>query len=110
MQLDEYQKNADSTAVYPGKYTLEGLIYVTLGLGEAGEFQNKVKKILRDDNNILTEERRDALIDELGDILWYISQVSTELRINLSDVARLNNEKLARRRAENKIKGDGDYR
>ena len=110
MQLDEYQKNADSTAVYPGKYTIEGLIYVTLGLGEAGEFQNKVKKILRDDNNILTEERRAALIDELGDILWYISQVSTELRINLSDVAKRNNEKLAKRRAENKIKGDGDNR
>lgn len=57
MHLDVYQHKASSTAIYPGQGKLMGLLYVALGLGEAGEFQNKVKKILRDNDGIITAAR-----------------------------------------------------
>ena len=108
--MEEYQKGALSTAIYPGKGTLMGLIYTALGLGEAGELQGKVKKILRDANDILTDEVHTAIVSELGDILWYLAAMSDELGVPLSDVARYNLMKLADRKARGKLQGDGDIR
>ncbi|MCE5333084.1 MAG: hypothetical protein LLG06_00685 [Desulfobacteraceae bacterium] len=78
--------------------------------GECGEFCNKVKKIARDDNNILTEERKKQLVDELGDILWYVALCAYELKVNLGEVALRNEIKLAERSIRNKINGAGDNR
>ena len=65
MTLNEYQDKANQTAIYPGKGTVMGLVYTALGLGESGEVQGKVKKILRDDNMTITEEKRQAIKKEL---------------------------------------------
>ena len=108
MDFNDYQKLTQKTANYPKEL---GLNYATLGLvGEAGEVANKVKKIIRDDNNILTEERRKQLNFEIGDILWYCSQLATELDLNLENIAIDNIKKLNDRCLRNKINGDGDYR
>src|SRR5271167_4186889 len=71
------------------------LAYVGLGLGEVGELQGKIKKILRDSGGIITPETKQALSKELGDILWYISQTCNELGLNMGEVAEENIKKLA---------------
>jgi NTP pyrophosphatase (non-canonical NTP hydrolase) len=106
--LNQYQDLARKTAIYPGKGELMGLLYVALGLGEAGEYQGKVKKVLRGDKTL--EEAREALLDELGDILWYVSQNASELDITLHDLARRNIDKLRARKAAGTLQGEGDQR
>jgi NTP pyrophosphatase (non-canonical NTP hydrolase) len=109
MTFKEYQELAKKTALYP--IIGQSFIYPVLGLaGEAGEMANKIKKIFRDDNGVLTEERKKEISKELGDILWYVAQVSTDLGISLDEVAVANIEMLKSRQERNKIKGDGDNR
>ena len=110
LTFDEYQADAAKTAIYPGRKTVMGLAYAALGLGEAGEVQNKVKKVLRDAGSTLTPERRSQIADELGDLLWYLSATSDEIDIPLEWIARVNLEKLADRATRGVIKGEGDKR
>lgn len=98
------------TAVYPGQGGLMGLLYVSLGIGEAGELQGKVKKILRDDDGVITDEKRQAILDELGDVLWYAARIADELGTGLEDVAAANVAKLADRLERGVIGGSGDNR
>jgi NTP pyrophosphatase (non-canonical NTP hydrolase) len=108
LTLDEYQKAAAETAIYPRD---AALTYPTLGLvGEAGEVAEKVKKIIRDNNGQITEHKRIELTKELGDVLWYLANIAVDLGCNLSDVAQGNLDKLASRAARGKLKGSGDNR
>ena len=113
-EIEVYERYDDFTAEtsqYPGKGDLQGLLYVALGLaGEAGEFANKVKKILRDHNGQVTEDVRDKLVGELGDVLWYVSRAAQELGTSLFYVKHHNVEKLRSRRERNTISGTGDDR
>jgi len=85
--------------------------YPILGLlGEAGELANKYKKVLRDDNGELSEEKREALIDELGDVLWYTGALADDLGVTLGEVAYRNYKKLKSRRERGKLQGSGDNR
>jgi NTP pyrophosphatase (non-canonical NTP hydrolase) len=96
MNFEEYQAEAKQTALYPRR--LNNLEYPTLGLaGEAGEVANIVKKIQRDHGGEITEEIRQKLKDELGDVLWYISACADELGLTLAEIAEFNVEKLAKR-------------
>jgi NTP pyrophosphatase (non-canonical NTP hydrolase) len=70
----------------------------------------KIKKIFRDKGGVIGEAEREALKGELGDVLWYLSQVCTELEISLDEVAESNIEKLYSRLERGKIGGDGDNR
>ena len=107
--FDEYQKAARRTAVYPNLGN--NLAYPTLGLaGEAGEVANKVKKIYRDSKGIMSEGMRYAIQHELGDTLWYIANLATELNISLSTIAHQNIRKLSIRAAKDKVHGEGDER
>ena len=86
-------------------------IYPTLGLcGEAGEVADKVKKVIRDDDGVFSESVRESLKLELGDVLWYVAQLASELGFDLDTIARANLEKLASRAARNVIAGSGDQR
>ena len=93
---------------------LLGLLYTTLGLaGEAGEVADKVKKIVRDNEDPhadLSEEKKMELAKEIGDVLWYIATLSHELGFNLNHIATMNINKLLSRKKRNVIKGSGDNR
>jgi len=109
MTFKEYQDKADMTAAYAN--VGHNFVYPALGLaGEAGEVANKIKKIERDNANVISEERRDAVKEELGDTLWYIARLAAELGFSIEDVAQANIKKLASRMERNKLHGDGDYR
>ena len=96
MNFEEYQHEASQTALYPRR--LNNIEYATLGLaGEAGEVANIVKKIQRDFGGELTDEIRQKLKDELGDVLWYISACADELQLSLKEIAEFNVGKLAKR-------------
>lgn len=110
MTFNEYQKKAAQTAIYPGKKTIIGLAYVALGLGESGEVQGKVKKIIRDDQGVVSEEKRQQIKKELGDQLWYISQTAEELNFSLEEIAQANIDKLFDRKEQGTLQGSGDDR
>jgi NTP pyrophosphatase (non-canonical NTP hydrolase) len=111
MTLDEYQKSALET--YIGPLGRGRFIYGTMKLaGEAGEFNEKVGKIIRkrDLGFELTPEERAALAAELGDILWYVAMVADYLGYSLQDIAVANQVKLASRQARGVLEGSGDNR
>jgi NTP pyrophosphatase (non-canonical NTP hydrolase) len=111
MEFSTYQQRAAETAIYPRNEEGLQLLYCALGLaGEAGEVANKVKKIIRDDGGQLTEDRRNQLLSELGDVLWYVAALATECQLTLGEVAIHNLDKLAARRVSNKLRGAGDLR
>ena len=108
MTFDEYQAEARKTAIYPKEF---GLGYVALGLsGEAGEVANKVKKVYRDGNGVLSLEDRHAIVEELGDLCWYCAMLCEELGVPFSAVAAGNVQKLADRAKRNTLHGAGDNR
>ena len=109
MKFDYYQKKSKETAQYPK--TLRTIAYTTIGLaGETGELLNKIKKIFRDDKGKLTPGRREEIAAELGDVLWYLSQIATDCGLSLKEVARENLKKLQDRKKRGVIKGSGDNR
>ena len=132
--MEQFQRIATKSAIYPGKGTPFGLMYAALGLAEAGEVQNKVKKAFRDDNTLelhvhtepgnpvtgmgeivatytaITPERRAQIIKELGGVLWYIAAVCDEIGANMSEVALRNLDELCSRGERGTLQGDGDNR
>ena len=106
-----YQQLCTETQIYPREHAV---FYPALGLaGEAGEVANKIKKIMRDrkgDVNNLSCEIKDDIASELGDCLWYISALATDLGIGLDGVAFENIKKLDKRQANNTLHGSGDKR
>lgn len=108
--FEEYQTIVDKTALYPGRKSISGLLYTALGLGETGEVQGKVKKILRDQNGSVTNENVEQLAKELGDVLWYVAAMASELGLSLAEVAEMNYEKLSGRKERGTIQGSGDDR
>ena len=109
MEFDSYQIKARKTALYPNLGSNN--IYPTLGLvGEAGEVAEKVKKVLRDKNGEFDNQSKEAIKKELGDVLWYLSNLCTEFKFSLNDVALLNLEKLKLRSSRGNISGSGDDR
>ena len=86
-------------------------IYPTLGLtGEAGEVADKVKKVIRDRQGVFDQETCEAIKLELGDVLWYVAQLASELGYDLEQVAEANLQKLSSRAARGRIGGSGDQR
>ena len=108
MEISDYQTRSRSTAAYPRDVALA---YPALGLaGEAGEVADHIKKVFRDDAGVVDPERRERIADELGDVLWYIAQLATELDLELEDIAAGNLAKLASRAKRGVISGSGDKR
>jgi len=111
MDFNEYQCEAGKTAVYPERGSTKGILYTALGIaGEAGEVAENVKKMIRDDNGELSHERREAIRKELGDVLWYIANLSEEINYDLNTIANLNIEKLRDRQDRGVLHGKGDNR
>lgn len=111
--FDVYQGEAKSTAIYPesGTGSFNAVAYAVLGLAnEAGEVGGKLKKVWRDNNGALTEAKRSEIAAELGDVLWYVAAVATEIGYDLSEIAQDNADKLFDRKQRGVIGGSGDTR
>ena len=120
MNLNEYQEKAKLTdldlesageVMEQGTLNTVSFINKVLGVtGETGEFSDKIKKVMRDKKGVFTEEDREEILKELGDVLWYVALVSLYLGMPLEDLAKMNLDKLASRRQRGTLKGSGDNR
>jgi NTP pyrophosphatase (non-canonical NTP hydrolase) len=108
LELSEYQRLSRRTAEYPRAAWLS---YPALGLaGEAGEVAEHAKKTIRDDAGEVSDERRAKMSKELGDVLWYVAQLASELELDLDQVAQANLDKLLSRQQRGVLSGSGDDR
>lgn len=132
VDINKYFEFVDGTTSYPTKDTTEfvrrvekiqteqnpnisRLLTGAIGLCcESGETLEIVKKILFQGKE-LTEENRDHLIIELGDVFWYFTQTCMALDVSFDEVVLRNTIKLAARypegefsvmRSENRVEGD----
>ncbi len=107
--FDEYQERAYDTAVYP--YKGANFTYPALGLaGESGEVCEKIKKIIRDEEGLISAARAEEVAYELSDVLWYIAALASEIGYNLSEIALMNLDKLKDRKERGVLGGSGDNR
>ena len=105
MNFNDYQKRAIKTAIYPTDYRM---VYPALGLaGESGEVCEKVKKHLRGDDS---PNLRKDIEKELGDVLWYVANLASDLGLHLDNIATKNIDKLRDRQRRNVLHGEGDDR
>tara|TARA_R110002167_G_scaffold353191_1_gene566359 strand:- start:239 stop:550 length:312 start_codon:yes stop_codon:yes gene_type:complete len=103
VDFKEYQRKAVSFALYPATHKV---LYPTLGLcGESGEVAEKVKKQVRDG-----VFNRHEVAKELGDVLWYLTNVCNDIGYSLDEIAVLNINKLNSRKERGKLQGSGDNR
>lgn len=108
MNLNEYQEAALTTAVYPED---KRIIYPALGMcGEAGEVADKVKKVIRDNNQSFDTARKIEIAKEVGDVLWYCATMAHDLGFTLEAIAQMNISKLQSRKERGMIGGSGDNR
>lgn len=115
MDLDEYQEDAATTAIYPRKGEAMGLVYTGLKLsGEAAEVGQLIGKAIRDTDFLQTgklePEVRQKIAEELGDVVWYVSEIASQINYYLSEVAQINLEKLQGRKERGTLQGSGDDR
>jgi NTP pyrophosphatase (non-canonical NTP hydrolase) len=111
MEFDEYQQLASRTALYSKPDMHYKLMYLSMGIaGETGEVVEKVKKLIRPAEVVIADEKREDLKKEIGDVLWYISQMAKELGLSLEDIAQHNIKKLADRAERGVIHSEGDTR
>lgn len=108
--LSEYQDEAEETAIFPDElpdFIEVGQVYTVLGqAGESGEIEEKLKKAIREDDPEYIEDMR----AEVGDVLWYLSQVCEEFGWDLGEVAQENIDKLQDRQERGQLTGEGDER
>ena len=119
MNFNEYQEKAGKFDTFSyetfmaegAKVNHLGILEKVLGLaGESGEACDKIKKIIRDENGEVSDEKRKEFANELGDIFWYLAMVSKYLGVEFEEVSKMNIEKLQDRFERNKIHGSGDNR
>ena len=110
MTAETFQIKAHEFADYLGAEEKD-FRYPVMGLAEeAGEVSGKFAKAIRDDNGVITKERREAIKKELGDVLWFVAEIATLLNYSIEDIMESNIEKLTSRKLRNKIHGSGDDR
>ncbi len=103
MDINTYQTWTRQTAIYPKD---QAITYLTLGLtSEAGEVAGKLKKHIRDHGVDVS-----AMIDEVGDVFWYLARLCDELNFPVSEVLKRNHDKLESRKNRGVLSGSGDNR
>lgn len=108
LDFDDYQDEASATAIYSDDYRMS---YPLLGLvSEVGELCGKVKKVLRDKSGLFTCADHEAIGAEMGDVLWYLAALATDLDLSLATIAENNIAKLKSRQERNVLQGSGDNR
>lgn len=108
MTFNDYQRIASQTAIFPQELKV---LYPVIGLaGETGEVAEKVKKTVRDHGGVFDDERRAEIAKELGDVLWYVAAIASDLGLALDEVAQTNVDKILSRHSRNRLHGEGDNR
>lgn len=91
--FDAYQLFA-ALGIRPESKGKNLLVGFALGLGgESGEVLDDIKKVEYHGRNIPIEHT----VEELGDVLWYVANLATQLGYSLSDVVTINKDKLRKR-------------
>jgi NTP pyrophosphatase (non-canonical NTP hydrolase) len=116
MTMNDYQAAARKTAMG------NSLDHFVHGLTEeAGEVAGVMKRFHRGDDKYhfprhrleiprMSDLAKEKLLDEIGDVLWYVAMIAYELETSMEDVAQRNIDKLADRAARKVITGSGDKR
>lgn len=108
MDFDTYQSEAYKTLIHKDR---DNLAYFALGVaGEAGEVADKIKKIFRDKDGVMDEEDKQEIAKEMGDVLWYLSQLAQYIGKDFEEIAQMNLDKLKGRYERGTLAGDGDNR
>lgn len=123
MTPNEYQEKAHTFACYEkpvcyhdfggGQINSATVAYAYPAMGlaeEAGEVAGKFAKAIRDESGVISEERKEAIKKELGDVCWFVAELSTLMGFSLEDVMQHNIDKLTSRKSRNVIHGEGDNR
>lgn len=117
MNLEQYSESIKRHAIYPSKIPdhvtedFVGLMYVMLKLpGECAEMSEHIGKAMRDDNFILTDERKAKIRKEVGDVFWYLIRACTHLGFDPNEILVENVSKLDSRLVRGTIGGSGDDR
>jgi NTP pyrophosphatase (non-canonical NTP hydrolase) len=120
--FNNYQEMSRKTALYMEKVNelyptiseeakeMIAMGYVSSGLGEVGEIQGKIKKLIRDKGGQWTEEDKNEVMKEAGDVAWYLARLADLFDFALEDAAYENLKKLYSRMERGKIQGSGDNR
>jgi len=104
--LQDYETFVVHTQKFP-KEVAEAYLIAGL-LSEAGEVAGVYKRVLRQDAAYTDDVAKQKMIDELGDVLWYITSLCLQYDSSLQELISRNTAKLAQRVANNTIKGEGD--
>jgi len=106
---DLYENLAGQTAIFPKEKALE---YLALGMtSEAGEVAGKVKKLIRDGEDVEGfEMKKIAIASEIGDVLWYCAMMAKEVGVPLNTIMQENLKKLHGRKERGTLQGSGDTR
>ena len=109
MTAEFYEMKASQTAIFPKNQALE---YLALGLtSEAGEVAGKVKKLIRDGEDVEGFElKKIAIASEIGDVLWYCAMMAKEVGVPLNEIMKENLNKLHGRKVRGTLHGSGDNR
>lgn len=106
--IKEYNEFISKTKFYPKRRNIE---YPAWGIcGEAGEVAEKIKKTIRDNNEVFDDERKKAILKELGDVLWYVVATAQDMDYDFEDIIHANMTKVTKRIETNTQHGEGDNR
>ena len=120
--FNDYQNKSEKTALYMERVDefypslpeevrdMIALGYISSGLGEVGEIQGKIKKLIRDKGGAWEADDSLEVMKELSDLLWYCARLADFFNFELGAVAQINLDKLYSRMERGKIRGSGDNR
>jgi len=110
MTFEEYEQKALTTVISTND-KFKDMLHWVLGLnGEAGEVAEKMKKIIRDKDSVISDEDKQEMAKEIGDVLWYLAVFANDLGVPLDEIAKTNLSKLKSRKDRGVLGGDGDNR
>ncbi|MCF7951171.1 MAG: nucleoside triphosphate pyrophosphohydrolase family protein [Spirochaetaceae bacterium] len=120
--FNDYQEKSKKTALYMEKVNelypaiseeakeMIAIGYISSGLGEVGEIQGKLKKLIRDKGGVWDANDSYEVMKELSDLMWYCARLADFFDFDLEAVAQMNLNKLYSRMERGKIRGSGDNR
>lgn len=106
--FNEYSKKQEQTVWYQHENIVKHPFF---GLAEkVGRVCELAKKCIRDDGGVWSLDRKEKLAKELGDVLWYVSDIARCTGLSLEEIATANVEKLKSRQERGVLKGSGNDR